>query len=145
VNFKVISDSKSKAEYIYLALVGTDLSSKVWNKLLQRINDECRQCGYERIMIDLGKLTVPVSVATVYRAASSPVAIRMLPFRLAWVNSDEAWMSSWKSLELVMRNRALPWRSFSNRKSAEIWLTQDRRASLHLLTQKYKGQILPTN
>ena len=130
VNFKVLTDSIRHEEYIYLPLEEAELSMKEWNKLLLRINDECRQCNYERIMIDLSKVTVPSSVASVYRAACSPIAIILLPFRIAWVNSDEAWMASWTSMELVMRNRGLPWSCFSDRDAAAIWLTEDRRTSL---------------
>ena len=140
MNFKILTANNSHEEYIYLPVEGVDLSMKDWNKLLSRINEECRQCKYERIMIDLNNLTVPDSVAAVYRAACGPIASRLLPFRLAWVNSDEAWMGNWKAMELVMRNRALPWRSFSNHESAEIWLTDDRSTSLLQTNQKSQQQ-----
>ena len=143
MNFRVLSDPKTLGEYIYLAIEGTDLSMKAWNSLLKRINEECRDCGYERIMLDLSALTVPVSVATVYRAASSPIAINLLPFRLAWVNCDEAWLANWKSVELVMRNRNLPWRSFADRQAAEVWLMQDRRASINPVKYGGLGQPVP--
>ena len=88
-------------------------------------------------MLDLSALTVPVSVATVYRAASSPIAINLLPFRMAWVNCDKNWLANWKSVELIMRNRNLPWRSFADRLAAEVWLMQDRQASTNPV--KYDG------
>ena len=39
---------------------------------------------------------------------------------------DDTWKMSWNSLELVMRNQSLSWRSFSDCKSAELWLLSDR-------------------
>ena len=79
-------------------------------------------------MLNLSALEQPLSVALVYRTVTNPEAIDLLPFRLAWVSDDPDWDKQWKSLELIMRNRSLPWRSFSDLVSAEQWLIRDRRA-----------------
>ena len=118
--------NKTQQEYIYITLEG-ELTKTSCRQLLVDINSECQRYGYERIMVDLSKLKQPLSVAVVFRAATTPDVLELLPFRLAWVNDDVDWKKNWKNLELVMRNRKLPWKSFSDTVSAEQWLIRDRR------------------
>ena len=127
MNITELSNRKTHEEYIYITFA-EDITTELCHKNFLEINDLCLQHGYERIMIDLSALKASISAATVYRAATSPEIIKLLPFRLAWVNDDVTWGSNWKSLELIIRNRSLPWRSFSDSVSAEQWLIQDRRA-----------------
>ena len=141
MNIKELSNRKTHEEYIYITFE-EDITTELCHKNLLEINDLCLQHGYERVMINLSNLKVPLSVATVYRAATSPEIIKLLPFRLAWVNDDNAWKTNWNSLELVMRNQSLPWRSFSDCKSAELWLSKDRR-TLHRSNQAKPQTLLP--
>ena len=141
MNITELSNRKTHEEYIYITFE-EDITTELCHKNLLEINDLCLQHGYERVMINLSNLKVPISVATVYRAATSPEIIKLLPFRLAWVNDDNAWKTNWNSLELVMRNQSLPWRSFSDCESAELWLIRDRR-ELHRSNQAKPQTLLP--
>jgi len=126
LNYTKLLNNKTHEEYIYINLEDV-LTKESCHQLLVDINLECLLHGFERIMINLSKLKKPLSVAVVYRAATISEDVKLLPFRLAWVNDDADWKSSWKSLELVMKNRLLPWRSFSDPETAEQWLARDRR------------------
>ena len=107
LNYTKLSNNKTHEEYIYINLED-ELTKESCHQLLVDINSECLLKGFERIMINLSKLKKPLPVAVVYRAATIPEDVKLLPFRLAWVNDDADWKSSWKSLELVMKNRLLP-------------------------------------
>ena len=60
MDYKVLLNKNSHEEYIYIILDNSNITSKECRKLICEINEECRQHGYERIMIDLSKLTVTV-------------------------------------------------------------------------------------
>jgi hypothetical protein len=126
LNYTVLSCNKTQQEYLYVNL-DSEFSKNLCHQLLIDINSECMQHGYERIMVNLSNLKDPLSVAVVFQACTSPSTIDLLPFRLAWVNDDIDWIKNWRHLELVMRKRSLPWRSFSDPSAAEQWLIRDRR------------------
>jgi hypothetical protein len=118
LNYTVLSCNTTLQEYLYINLDRNFLKNSC-PQLLIDINSECMRYGYERIMVNLSNFKNPLSVAVVFQACTSPNTIELLPFRLAWINDDIDWIKNWKHLELVMRKRELPWRSFSDPKSAE--------------------------
>jgi hypothetical protein len=120
-----VKSKKTHEEYLRV-VPEKGLTNNSCRQLLIEINGECLMHGYEKIMLDLSKLERTLSVDAIYQATTRPETIKFLPFRLAWVSDDESWDKDWKSLELIMKKRSLPWRRFTNTELAEQWLSLDR-------------------
>ena len=86
--------------------------------------------GYEAVMIDLGLLHGLSSVSEIWRELTSPKAIKILPFRVAWVYGGEAWDENWKHVEIALKAKSLKWRNFSDLDEAEKWLGLSRHEAL---------------
>ena len=115
--------------YLYITLEG-DYSKYYCHKMLKELNDECQTHGYEAVMIDLGHLHGLLSVSDVWRELTTPEAISILPFRVAWVNGGEIWDLNWKRMEVAIRHQGLNWHNFSDIGSAENWLLLNREEAL---------------
>ncbi len=126
MEYTKVKSKKSNEEYLYIA-PERELTDGSCRQLLLEINGKCLESGYERIMLDLSNLEHLLSVNNVYQAINKPEMIKFLPFRIAWVADNSEWEKNWKSLELIMQNRSLPWHRFSNTDLAEQWLSLDRR------------------
>ena len=129
LNYINLTSNQTQKEYFNVTPEG-NLTEESCHQLLLEINEECRQHGYERIMVNLSKLKGTFSVKDLYKAAINQETNGLLPMRIAWVNDDPVWEKNWKVFEPIARIRKLPWCSFSQTSSAEKWLIKNRQEAL---------------
>ncbi len=129
IHYSNLSNANTAEGYLYITLEGKYTQDSC-RRFLQELNNECRRHGYEAVMINLGQLSQMFSVGDVCRSLTTPKAISMLPFRVAWVNGGEIWDKDWKRMEFAIRYLRLNWRNFSDLKSAEEWLVLNRHKAL---------------
>jgi len=129
MQYSNLATANTEEGYLYVALEG-DYSKTSCHKMLKELNEECQMHGYEAVMIDLGHLSGLLSVSDIWHELTSPEAINILPFRVAWLNGGDLWDRNWQRLEIAIRDKSLNWHNFSDINLAEEWLLQNRQDAL---------------